>query len=307
MSCLIDRSMIYITGKGGVGRSTVATAVAMAAGRAGKRVVIVEVGSRDRTPGTTPEPSGIDNLWTLTIDPQKALEEWLSALIGSQTLAGMLSKSNTFAYFVAAAPGVRELVTLTKAWELSRQKARDQSTAPFDLVIVDGGASGHGLGMLRTPQTYAEIARIGPISTQATRVKEFLSDPEAIGYIAVTRPEETPISETLELEEALLAQLGRALDVIIVNGVLPRQMTRADLHAIEEASAAPLSADARAAIATARTKAGWRQSQMAQISRLRGATKSSVATLAFIGGTDLGLKECGELSLRLPAVVVGAK
>ena len=122
----------------------------------------------------------------------------------------MLARSSAFQYFVAAAPGAKELITIAKVWELAQLERWDRRNRTYDLVIVDAPASGHGLAMLTAPQTFGEIARVGPIRRQAFKVRDMLADPGRTGYVAVALPEEMPVNETLELEQRLEAPSARA-------------------------------------------------------------------------------------------------
>src|SRR5204862_1279705 len=110
------------------------------------------------------------DLWAITIDPQKALEEWLGKQLGGGAAGRILGHSHAFQYFVAAALGAKELITIAKVWELAQLQRWDRRNRTYDLVIVDAPSSGHGLAMLTTPRTFAEIARVGPIRRQASRV-----------------------------------------------------------------------------------------------------------------------------------------
>ena len=92
-------------------------------------------------------------------------------------------------------------------------------------MVVDAPASGHGIGMLTTPRTFAEIARVGPIRRQAYKVSEMLADPERTGYVAVALPEEMPVNETIELEAKLRTAIGLGLDAIVMNAMWPEPFT----------------------------------------------------------------------------------
>ena len=178
---LQDRRLVYVTGKGGVGKTTVAAAVGLAAAEAGRRTIVCEVAEQDRVSrafrreGVTAETEVelAENLWAITIDPTKALQEWLAKQLGGGAPLRMMTRSHAFQYFVAAAPGAKELITIAKVWELAQLSRWDARNRTYDLVIVDAPASGHGLAMLSTPKTFAEIARVGPISRTASSASGF--------------------------------------------------------------------------------------------------------------------------------------
>src|SRR5436190_1931583 len=130
---------------------------------------------------------------------------------------------------LAAALGARELVAITKAWELGQGERWVKGMGGYDLVVLDGPASGHGVGMLRTPSTFAEIARVGPIATQARKVVALLEDPARSAVVAVALPAELSVSETLDLEHRVARAVGRPLDAVVVNGVVPRRFSAADV------------------------------------------------------------------------------
>jgi anion-transporting ArsA/GET3 family ATPase len=303
MTFLNNSELCFVTGKGGVGKTTVALATALAAARDGRRVVLCEVAGQARAArlygADAPRPGREleleDGLWATSIDPVVALEEWAGRQIGSRRLVGLLTHSNAFAAFVNAAPGARELVAITKAWELGRRERWVKGSAGYDLVVVDGPASGHGVGMLRTPRTFAEIARVGPIASQARKVLTLLEDPARSAVVAVALPAELSVSETLDLEERVAGAVGRPLDAVVVNGVLPRRFSAGEVErlvACDGAIAHPVAA-------AARRQHGQASVQQGQLRRLRRHTSAHVTTLPYVAAPQLGLEQVRELAQEL--------
>ncbi len=245
-----ERKLIVVTGKGGVGKTTIAAALGLASAERGLRTIVVELGDQHRLPTllakTRPDgDEGLDehsrvgvetplaeNLWSVTIDPDRALLEWLQSL-GGRVPGRVLASSGTFQYFAAAAPGAKELVSMVKIWELTRGERWRRRSGRYDLVVLDAPATGHALGLLQSAQTFGTIARVGPIFGQAEQVRELLQDSAQTSYLAVAQPTEMAVGETLDLQAGLRSQLGRELDAAIVNATLPRRFDSADLAQIE--------------------------------------------------------------------------
>jgi anion-transporting ArsA/GET3 family ATPase len=333
MASLLERKLIVVTGKGGVGKSTVACALGLAAARQGLRTIVVELGAQHHLPDLFAAaeigPDGPDRamrsgddehsrrghrsdrkdgeeielqegLWTTSIDPDRALGEWLQTLTG-RISARLIASSGTFQYFAAAAPGVKELVSMVKLRELcegrgavksgSSDSSRERHGRPaYDLVVLDAPASGHALAMLRSPQTFSTIVRVGPLAEQAQALRELLEDAERSAYVAVTNASEMAVTETLELEEGLRRELDRDIDTVIVNGTMPRRFSRQDLERIALATGdSGDSADANVAsnaVRMARTVNDRARVQLAQIARLRrqrfaGGSPPTVLTVPF--------------------------
>ncbi len=285
---ILDRRLIFVTGKGGVGKTTVAAALGLVAARAGKRTLVAEVAEQERvTAAFGREPTGFKEsevapgLSAFSVNPSDAREEWLRYQLRSGTLAGLVNSSRIFQYLAAAAPGLAELVTIGKVWELAQLERKTASSSPYDLVIVDAPATGHGLALLRAPRTFVDVARVGPVHRQAGIIGDFISDPAKTAVVAVALAEEMPVNETIELETRLSEELGMGLDHALVNGVLPARLSAAEAEAIESArgSGSPTAQATLRAALDARASA---QAQRAQVARLRRHVTAPVATLPHL-------------------------
>jgi anion-transporting ArsA/GET3 family ATPase len=305
VASLLDRRLVFVTGKGGVGKTTVAAALGLAAARAGRRTIVCEVGDQQRLsaafglpPASFREVEVTAGLAAFSVNPDDATEEWLQYQLRSRTLAGLLGSSRLFQYLATAAPGLAEMVTIGKIWELAQLERKTPSAAPYDLVIVDAPATGHGLALLRAPRTFAEIARVGPIHRQAGVVDAFLHDPATTAVVAVALAEEMPVTETLELAARLRGELGLELERVFVNALLPDRLRGGDVGAVE-AAAAVGSAHARAALAAALSTHATVRAQRSQLARLRRGSTARVTSLPHLLTADVGRPELERLSRTL--------
>src|SRR5437588_5283422 len=178
---LLEKCLIFVTGKGGVGKSTVATALGLLAARRGLRTVIAELSAQERVQRLLEhhaehfqEVELTPGLFTISIDPEHAMDEYLRVKLGA--VGHALGSSKLFHAFAMATPGMRELLSIGKVWELAQLQRRTRGAAPYDLVIVDAPATGHGGGMLRTPRTFAEIAPVGPVARQGRNIASTIVD-----------------------------------------------------------------------------------------------------------------------------------
>lgn len=221
---------VFVTGKGGVGKSTVAAALALAWRDAGARTLLVGIDEQsaaagmltNRTVGYDATPVG-KHLAALRITMHEALREYARMRLKLKLVADRLVDNPVIDQFAQAAPGFRDLLVLGKLWSLATE--RDESGRPrWDAIIVDSPATGHGLGMLGMAGVIARMFPVGPIATDAQRVDAFVRDADQVGVVLVSLPEELPVTETLELHDALAArQISVAATVL--NGVLVDRFT----------------------------------------------------------------------------------
>ena len=280
--------------KGGVGKTTVSLALGLAAARRGLRTIVCEVAHQERfsrllgREGVGYEETEIgDNLNAISLDQQHTLEEWVSYQLPSRTLASLLYKNRIFQHLTAAAPGIKELVTIGKIWELAQLHRKTPDARPYDYVVVDAPATGHGLGMLRAPRTFADIARVGPIRHQADRIHDFIVS-DRTGVVAVALPEEMPVNETLEYREALEAL--RPLDAVVVNGFYPERFAYSELEPLPDGPA----------VRAAQIEHARFLSQRWEVERLEGGVGDvPLGSLPFLFTPDLGMDEVQGLSETL--------
>jgi anion-transporting ArsA/GET3 family ATPase len=305
MGSPLDKRLVLVTGKGGVGRTTVATALGLAAARRGRRTLVCEVAAQERVSSAF-ERAGVgyeetelaERLFAISIDPERAQEEYLRDQIPSRTLYRILVENRVFSHLAAATPGLRELVTLGKVWELAQLERRDARNSPYDLVVLDAPATGHGLGMLAAARTFRDAARVGPIARRADVIHTFVTDPERTGVVAVALPEEMPVNETIELRDRLRDELGLAIDAAVVNGVRPQRFDAADAERLAAAEGAAGDATLRAAVRASLAEHRRTRGQQAQVRRLRRALREVVA-LPFLFEPELGRDDVERLSREL--------
>ena len=279
-----------MTGKGGSGKTTLAVALGLVAARQGKRVVLCEVAGQDRISQLVPE------LTTVSVDPEQAKQEWLRYQLKSRTLAGVLGGSRLFQYLTAAAPGISELVTIGKVWDLAQIERRTGSTV-FDLAIVDAPATGHALAMLRSPSTFAAVAPVGPVGRHAATIDRSLRDPKHTGVVTAALPEEMPVNETVEFERALRRELDMAVDAIVVNAVHPVRFRPLEVERLGGVTGG--SRVARAAVSASLSEHRRARAEHAQVRRLRRAAAAPVKTLPRIFEPELGRDDLERLSIEL--------
>lgn len=292
----LDKRLIFVTGKGGVGKSTVSIALGIRAAMEGKRTIVVEVASTENTSRIFrqedvgyKEVEVANNLWAISIDPDDSMREYVLLQLRVKAMRDLLFKSRMFTYLAEATPGLNELVTIGKIWELAQLDRKIKHGRKYDLVIVDSPATGHGISFLQTPRTFANIARVGPMHNQARELEEMIVDHDATGSVIVSLPEEMPVNETVSLERDLTNDIGVSVDRVIMNALYPDRFTERDiteLKGLEKSEDTELRSAHRAALSMSRRT----EAQAEQFERLKNLVSAPISTLPFVFEPELTLK-----------------
>jgi anion-transporting ArsA/GET3 family ATPase len=276
---LLDRKLVFVTGKGGVGKTTIGAALGLLAASKGKRTLLCEMDAKgdlassfETAPTSFKEREVAPNLWVMSMDTEASLRQYLSLQLrfGRAAYVGPLAK--TFDFVASAAPGVREIVSVGKlCWEVRERR--------YDIVVVDAVASGHIVGQLAAPQAINRLVQVGLIRQQTDWMLEILSDRKTSGVLAVTTPEDMPVSETIELIGRLEAETTVGLAGVVVNRVLPELFGTREEQVFEAISGTSAMDDLSTALGgpvgplfeAARLMVKMRRSRAVHLERLREA------------------------------------
>jgi anion-transporting ArsA/GET3 family ATPase len=299
---------VIVTGKGGVGKTTVAVALGLRAASEGKRTIVCEVSSQENasrmfehTAVGFHEVEMEENLWSISIDPDESMREYVLLQLKVRAMRDMLFRSRIFNYLAAATPGLKELVTIGKIWELAQLDRKVKKGRKYDLVIVDAPATGHGVGFLQTPRTFASIARVGPIHSQAQTLDRFITDHKNTGAAIVALPEEMPVNESMALEQDLRDEVGVAVDRVYLNGLYPERFKKAEAEKLAQLAESENGTNGatKAAARAALSEFNRAKSQRSQLNRLKRGVEAPVKTLPFLFEPELDVEAARKLAGRL--------
>jgi anion-transporting ArsA/GET3 family ATPase len=298
--------LLIVAGKGGVGKTTVSAAAAVAAARAGLSVLLVEIEGKSglaslfgREPLSYDEVNLADGVRGRTITPDEALLEYLRDH-GLSRISKRLVSSGALELVATAAPGIRDILVLGRVKALERAEAAD-------LVILDAPAAGHAITFLLSARGLLDAVKVGPINTQAREVLELLTDADRCQVMLVTLPEETPVNELVDTAYHLEDRVGVSLGPVVVNGLVPAiDGLDADVEVAAAAAGITLAGDEVGGLrAAARFRSQRRALQDEQLARLDEALPLPQLHLPHLPVTELGGAELDTLATALLAGVDG--
>jgi anion-transporting ArsA/GET3 family ATPase len=284
---LLDRKLVFVTGKGGTGKTTIAAALAWLAAARGKKTLVCEVDPKgnlsdfyETGPTRFEEREIAPRLWAMSMDTEASLRQYLSLQLKLPLVARMGPLAKMFDFVASAAPGVKEIVTVGKlCWEVRERH--------YDFIVVDASASGHIVSQLAAPQAINQLVQVGLIRQQTGWMLDILGDPAATGLVVVATPAEMPVSETLELTDRVRHQTNVDLAAVVVNRVLPELFGRGEEEVFERLDDEPLRAPLEAGLGgsitplleAARLTVTMRRSRTEHLERLREAIDPGIPML----------------------------
>lgn len=306
--------ILIVSGKGGVGKTTVSAALALVAARAGRKVCVAEVdrkGSLAKLLGGGPvgyDPEELSpGVWGMGIVPEDALAEYLDVQYHMKRISRLFTNTHFVDYITTAAPGLKDILVLGKIWYLEQGRRSGGSKQDFDTIIVDAPAAGHMLTFLAAPMGLANMVNVGPLRRQSDWLVEMLRDPKRTRVHLVTLAEEMPVSETIETFDALQSRIGIDAGTVFANAVYTQLLSpdeekeldamtsqkRVDELAIEAKSVGLTldDEDLEALVGYARFLGARRAIQSDHLGKLRKSIDDPVVELPFLFSAGLALPD----------------
>ena len=310
---LLARKLLFVTGKGGVGKTTISAGLALLGATRGKRTLVCDMDAKgdlasafETGPTRFEEREVAPRLFAMSMDAEASLRQYLSLQLRLPRAAGARPVTRMFDFVASAAPGVREIVTIGKlCWEVRERH--------YDLVVVDAVASGHVVGQLAAPQAINQLVQVGLVRQQTDWMLEILSNPATTGVVAVATAEEMPVTETIELVSRLKTSTSVPMAAVAVNRVLPELFVTREEQAFD-ALAAPgamsvlagaLQGPATPLLDAARLMVRARRSRATHLDRLRGALSGEGLPLLYV--PYLFLRSYGLRATRQVAAALAAE
>jgi len=322
MLSVLDRRLLVVSGKGGVGKTMISAALARLAARGGKKVLLVNMEGQGRTAQLfgvdeiTAEPRPLaDGVWGALLDPKAVAFQFILRQLRVRRLVRHIVESNLFDAWFRVSPAIKEMICLGRVWSFTEDKSRWRKTPRWDLVVFDAPATGHGLGLLQLPEQASKLL-LGPMRKHAVEVQAMLEDRERTGTVLVTLPEDLPVNEALHFHRELTGRLGMQLDLLVMNMAFPDRFDgeAPDLEQLLGSTAGRRSlerllgsgCDREAAVAAVRASVARGERTRRYALELAEGTGQDVVQVPFVYAERFGLEELRVVEATLAQRLEGA-
>jgi anion-transporting ArsA/GET3 family ATPase len=226
---LFDRRLVIVMGKGGVGKTTVACALALSAAARGKRTLVMELHTRPRAayllgsdaPARYEPRQVLPSIWVCHVTPEEALLEYGLMKLRFRKLYDLVFENDLMKRLVRMVPGMNDLLLLGKVVHAESERGSRRGAWRWDTVIVDSPATGHAVSLLRLPHVILEVVKSGPLAEEARKMRDRITDPARTCLNIVTVPEETPVREAESLRRQIEGLVRAPPGYLFVNGLWP--------------------------------------------------------------------------------------
>ncbi|HVW25244.1 MAG TPA: ArsA-related P-loop ATPase [Polyangiaceae bacterium] len=280
-----QRRFLFVTGKGGTGKTTLTAALAVTLAARGKRVLIAVSEPKERiSPLLGVSPLGSDvveilpNIFAVKINPEDAMREYGEMILHSGTVSNAVFGNKYVRGFFAAVPGLHQWAMLGKAWFHSTERLPN-GLHRFDTVLFDAPATGHGLDMLRVPKIIVDVVPPGMLRRDAERAWTMFKDPLQSGVVIVTLPEDMPANESIELAQAVSGELGLPIANVVVNQVIDLLLHDTEREALSQPLSLTPGDPGDEGIAAAERRAVSERVQIDSLRKIRRGIPAPLVTL----------------------------
>ena len=313
---LFERRLLIVAGKGGVGKTTIACALGLIATQLGKRTLIAEVDGAGRAayllgvkPADPGEPREVRPLLAeMSVEGSAALAEYLQIIVPVKRVIQAVFSSRIYQYFVAAAPGLKELMTIGKIWYEAERIDEVSGQRRWDLVVLGAPGTGHSLQYLGMPQAAHEVFRTGLVGRESKRLLELLTDPQRTAVNLVTTAEEMPVNETLEMYQRIHDDLGMPLGLLFLNRIHRADFHSKQLDALEHGMERLHDERERAvaleALRRAREELGWTAINDAYRQRLTTEVDMPIVEVPFVFAEEFGSEQVRAVTAAIESVLL---
>ena len=280
---LLEKQLIFVTGKGGVGKTASAAALGRLLAENGRRTLICELDT-DAAVGRIFgkqigfEPTRVGpNLSACNLTGDESMRAFVQRFVPSRRIAGLILKNKVANIFFRAAPSVMEAVMLDRLAALATE-----CDPPYDTIVIDLPASGHAVTFLNVPKSMAKMVSVGELAEHLRKIARLIANPRKSEVLIVSLPDEMAVNESLELWKKLQGSVDTPTRTVVVNGVRAPSLREEDVERVRALRDSHPDSDFGPLLEGLALGAYWRREDVTNVERLREAIDGDVITVPFV-------------------------